>query len=91
MGTPELPSCRLGWLKQRRSPRPLVKGTMWCPRRAQEVRFIESQGRWALPAHGQQLLTDRCVTGSAGPGGQCCPHEPQSVNSCEGLSPGRKD
>lgn len=59
MGTPELPSCRLGWLKQRRSPRPLVKGTMWCPRRAQEVRFIESQGRWALPAHGQAAVAHR--------------------------------
>lgn len=59
MGTPELLSCRLGWLKQRRSPRPLVKGTMWCPRRAQEVRFIESQGRWALPAHGQAAVAHR--------------------------------
>lgn len=59
MGTPELPSCRLGWLKQRRSPRPLVKGTMWCPRRAQEVKFIESQGRWALPAHGQAAVAHR--------------------------------
>lgn len=34
----------------------------------------------------QQLFTDRCVTGSAGPGGQCWPHEPQSVNSCRGCS-----
>lgn len=48
-------SHRLGWLKQRRPPRPLVKGI----RRAQEVRFIESQGRWALPAHGQAAVAHR--------------------------------
>lgn len=32
---------------------------MWCPRRAQEVRLIESQGGWALPAHGQAAVAHR--------------------------------